>query len=136
MRKQIDASAARLMPGRFTRLTVDPERMPDLYRAADVFMHLSRDEAFGNVYLEAMACGLPIVAHDSSRTRWIVGDDEYLLDAESPAEIARRIEAAFNARRPIDGGCPEKAMKFAWHRIGSQYRDFLRRVVESPAPAP
>ena len=62
MRHQIDASAARRMPGRFTRLTVAPERMPALYRSADVFMHLSTDEAFGNVYLEAMACGLPVVA--------------------------------------------------------------------------
>src|SRR5664280_421499 len=94
LREEIDASGARLLPGRFTRLSVSPERMPSLYRSADVFLHLSHEEAFGNVFLEAMACGLPIVAHDSPRLRWIVGDDEYLLDTTDHIGVAKHIELA------------------------------------------
>jgi glycosyltransferase involved in cell wall biosynthesis len=132
MRRQIDESADRLMPGRFTRLTVAPERMPDLYRSADVFLHLAKEEAFGNVFLEAMACGLPIVAPDSARLRWIVGDDEHLIDAENPADIARKIEIADGAAPAGARKSPDKATKFAWPRIGSLYRDFLRKIVEAP----
>ena len=64
LRQAIDALATRLLPGRFTRLSLTPERMPALYRSADVFLHLCREEYFGNVFIEAMACGIPIVAHD------------------------------------------------------------------------
>jgi len=64
LRQASDELAARLMPGRFTRLSLTPERMPALYQSADVFLHLSKAESFGNVYIEAMACGLPIVGHE------------------------------------------------------------------------
>jgi glycosyltransferase involved in cell wall biosynthesis len=75
--------------------------MPALYRSADVFLHLSKEESFGNVFLEAMACGLPIVGHDSPRLRWIVGDDEFLLDTESLPEVASAIERARRSHWPL-----------------------------------
>jgi len=37
--------------------------MPDPCRAADGFLHVSTDEPFGIVYLEAMATELPVVAY-------------------------------------------------------------------------
>lgn len=37
------------------------DSLPDLYRAADVFVMPSTGEGFGIVYLEAMACGTPAV---------------------------------------------------------------------------
>lgn len=40
---------------------VDAEALPDLYRAADVFVMPSTGEGFGIAYLEAMACGTPAV---------------------------------------------------------------------------
>jgi glycosyltransferase involved in cell wall biosynthesis len=79
-----------------------------------------------------MACGLPIVAPDSARLRWIVGDDEHLIDAENPADIARQIEIADGAAPAGARKSPDKATKFAWPRIGSLYRDFLRKIVEAP----
>ena len=80
----IEAIAANSLPGRFTLLSVPSEKMPALYRSADVFLHLSKEEAFGNVFLEAMASGLPVVAHDSPRVRWIVGDNQFLVDSDRP----------------------------------------------------
>lgn len=46
---------------------VDPECMVDWYRHADVFVHVSLSEVFGNVVNEAMWCGIPIVAFDDHR---------------------------------------------------------------------
>jgi phosphatidylinositol alpha-1,6-mannosyltransferase len=40
---------------------VSAETLPDLYRAADVFVMPSTGEGFGIAYLEAMACGTPAV---------------------------------------------------------------------------
>ena len=78
LQRAVEATAARLMPDRFTLLSVPAHQMPSLYQSADVFLHLSKDKSFGNVFLEAMACGLPVVGHDSPRLRWIVGDNEFL----------------------------------------------------------
>jgi glycosyltransferase involved in cell wall biosynthesis len=129
MRDALDASAAQLLPGRYTRLSVASERMPALYRAADVFLHLSKEEAFGNVYLEAMACALPIVGHDSVRLRWIVGDHEFLTNTDDPAAVVRQIELARNAPPALREKRLQKAADFSWPKIGRSYREFLQEVV-------
>jgi glycosyltransferase involved in cell wall biosynthesis len=46
---------------RFVPFESDPARLADYYRAADVYLHAARVESFGNVLLEARACGTPIV---------------------------------------------------------------------------
>ena len=61
LRQEGDALAQQLMPGRYSRISLTAPEMPDLYRSADVFLHMSLLESFGNVFLEAMASGLPIV---------------------------------------------------------------------------
>ncbi len=60
-------------------LTSVPESAkPSLYNAADVFVSLSHtpEESFGITLLEAMACGLPVVATDWDGYREVVVDGE------------------------------------------------------------
>ena len=129
LRHALEAKAAKLLPGRFTLLSLPAEKMPTLYRSADVFLHLSKEEAFGNVYLEAMACGLPIVARDSARTRWIVGDDQFLSGPDEPTAIARQIVAARNARVVNPSGGVARAQSFSWTKIGTMYQEFLQELL-------
>jgi glycosyltransferase involved in cell wall biosynthesis len=131
MRDAIEAEADRKMPGRFTRLSVPPQQMPDLYRSADVFLHLSKDESFGNVYVEAMATGLPVVAHDSPRSRWIMGDDEFLTDTDDPDSVVRQIEFARDTSPAQSQKRVMKAGAFSWVKIAEKYRAFLQEVVGS-----
>jgi glycosyltransferase involved in cell wall biosynthesis len=135
LRHAVDTLAARLLPDRFTRLVVAPERMPDLYRSADVFLHLCKDESFGNVFLEAMACGLPIVGHDSDRVRWIVGNDEFLVDSDESAAISHQIERARDIGPSGRAQRVVKAAAFSWARIVGMYLKFLEEVVNTPAKA-
>ena len=129
LRQSLDELAARLLPGRFTRLSLRSEQMPALYQSADVFLHLSKEESFGNVFVEAMACGSPIVAHDSPRLRWIVGDGEYLVDTDDPANVALGLKRAQQAPESDRQGRVENAARFSWSKIGELYREFLTEVV-------
>jgi glycosyltransferase involved in cell wall biosynthesis len=129
LRSAISAAAAELLPGRFTLLSVAPERMPKLYQAADVFLQASKDEPFPLVFLEAMACGVPIVAHDMPRVRWFIGDDEFLADMGNPAAIAQGIERArsegsVGRQRRVD-----KAATYSWTRIAEMYRSFFQEII-------
>jgi glycosyltransferase involved in cell wall biosynthesis len=133
LRQVVDALAARLLPDRFTRLVVSPEQMPNLYRSADVFLHLCKDESFGNVFLEAMACGLPIVGHDSNRVRWIVGNDEFLVGDDETGTISRRIEIARDTGPSRRAQRVTKAAAFSWTRIVEMYLSFLEEVIKTPA---
>ena len=70
----------------------------DLARAlasADVFLNPSSTEAFGNVTLEAMASGLPVVAAESTGATNLVrhGDTGLLVDGTDPDEFAEALAA-------------------------------------------
>jgi len=131
LRQTIDAAAAKLLPNRFTRLSVAPENMAALYRSANVFLHLSKDEPSSLAFVEAMACGLPIVAHDSPRLRFIAGDDEFLMDTEDPIAVARQIESAREASPAQAEQRSMKAAAFSWTNIARMYREFLEEIVGS-----
>jgi glycosyltransferase involved in cell wall biosynthesis len=108
--------------------------MPDLYRSSDVFLHLSLEEAFGNVFIEALACGLPVVGHDTPRLRWIVGEEGFLADTQDGSALAGALAEAANAAPRGHEGRVARASMFSWTRVGGMYREFLHSVVaRSPA---
>jgi glycosyltransferase involved in cell wall biosynthesis len=42
--------------------TTDPNLVAKYYQAADIYLHAAKAETFPNTILEAMACGIPVVA--------------------------------------------------------------------------
>ena len=132
LRGEFDAAGERLMPGRVRRLVVPSDQMPDLYRSADVFLHTALFESFGNVYVEAMATGLPVVAHDSPVTRWILGDHPGLVDATDGAQVASAVTAALQGNRDLSDGLVKEAHeRFSWSTIAQRYRQFMGEVLDA-----
>ena len=131
LREKTLQRANELMPGRFTQLTAPAAQMPDLYRSADVFLHMTFAESFGNVYVEALACGLPVVGHDSARLRWIVGDLGYLVDTNDTEAVATAIARAAQSGPPDRTPHVARAAEFSWTQIGARYGAFLRQVAET-----
>jgi len=61
------------------------------YRAADVFVCLSRHEGFGAPVVEAMARGVPVVALRAAAVPETAGDAALVLDDDDPAVVAAAV---------------------------------------------
>ncbi len=130
-REAVKAAAISLMPGRFHLIKLSYEQMPDIYRAADVFMHMCQDEPFGMVYLESLSTGLPIVSHNQPVTKWILEDKAILVDTTDAAKVAQGIREALNSNS-VEKAQSRRSLaieRFSWQKIEQQYYEFFQAVV-------
>jgi glycosyltransferase involved in cell wall biosynthesis len=63
-------------------------KMPYFYRSADVFVHTSQSEVCSFVLLEAMACGVPIVASAIPTLMEIGGNSPLFFETGNPKDLA------------------------------------------------
>lgn len=110
---------------RFTHIAHVPHaEMPVYYRAADVFSLPSKEsEAFGLVYLEAMACNVPVVAPDDDNRRILIGGGGMLCQVENGNEYASALEKALSAK--WNNKPRTQAEKYSWETIVRQYEDIF-----------
>jgi glycosyltransferase involved in cell wall biosynthesis len=100
---------------------------------ADVFLLTSRYEGFGNVLIEAMACGVPVVATASAGTRDIVqhGVNGMLVEVHSPESVAAAIRAILESdgrRTAMSASARISAGRFAIDRVIARYDSMLERL--------
>ncbi len=112
--------AARLALG--DRVTVrrdEPfDAMPAIYGAMDLYVHPAPDEVFGLCLLEAMACAVPVLAHDSPRLRYVVGEGGRLTDVTRPGFLGREWPALVAARDALGRrGRRRVEQTFAWPAV-------------------
>ncbi len=70
----------------------DVKELAEYYSMADVFLNLSREETFGKVTAEALACGTPVVVFDSTANPELVGQGcGYIAKSENVADILKYI---------------------------------------------
>ena len=69
------------------------DKLIEYYSAADVFLNPSREETFGLVTAEAIACGTPAVVMDSTACPELIVDDGMGTVVEKEADAAAYIQA-------------------------------------------
>ncbi len=129
LRDQVDRLAAEVLPGRFMRATFRHEEMPDLYRSADVFLHTKIRESFGNVYIEALSCGTPIVAHDDEVTNWILGEHAKLVNTEKQAALTAAIMESLRAQKRGADAAGWARERYSWDVVAGKYVEFFADVL-------
>lgn len=99
------------------------EALVRAYASADVLVFPSRTDTFGNVMLEALACGVPVAGYPVPGPLDVLeGSDVGVLD-----EDLRR--AALSALEIPRERCRELALERSWARSAAQFRGNLRPVV-------
>lgn len=63
------------------------EHLPYLYSASEVFVYPSFYEGFGLPPIEAMSCGVPVIASNTTSIPEILGNSAYLIDPYNSYEI-------------------------------------------------
>jgi glycosyltransferase involved in cell wall biosynthesis len=102
---------------------VSENEKADHYRLADVFVMPSTGEGFGYVFLEAMACGIPVVGSsvDGGCDALLDGELGELVDPSDPDQITQAILKALEKPRMI----PDKLKNFSVE----QFRLRFQRLV-------
>lgn len=108
---------------------VDRETLRSLYRGAMALVYPSRFEGFGLPPLEAMACGIPVVATAGGAIREVVGDAAELVkvgDLEALRQAISTVLASQPRRRELVARGIERAGLFRWDNSARLMRDLLR----------
>ena len=105
---------------------VDESEKVDHFRLADAFVMPGRGEGFGIVYLEAMACGVPVVASslDASREAVLDGELGEVVDPSDAEDLKRGIRAALGRERNV----PERLEYFSFDRFKERWHAAIADV--------
>jgi len=119
--------------------TVEHERIPLLYNAADICVIASYHESFGLVALEALASGTPVVAPRVGGLSTIISDGEtgYLIDNRSVGDFTRHLERLLDddeLLQRMGHAARPSVMKYAWPLVAHQVLSIYEELATAQVP--
>jgi glycosyltransferase involved in cell wall biosynthesis len=121
----------RLLPDAIFTGYLTGEDLADAYASADLFVFPSTTDTFGNVVIEAQACGLPVIVSDVGGPRDLVqhGRDGFVTKALDVGELAEAVR-----RLAMDPALRERMGAAARARV--ETRDWSEAVEKFWAASP
>jgi glycosyltransferase involved in cell wall biosynthesis len=111
---------------------VDDEQLAGLYRQAWIYASPSTYEGFGLPYLEAMACGTPVVATENPGSVEVLEDGTYGLmpsDADFANAVVALLDDPLRREALVTAGF-RRAREFSLRRMIDAYEDVLFELAE------
>lgn len=111
---------------------VDDDDLPALYSDAALFLFPSLYEGFGLPILEAMACGVPVIASDNSSLPEVVGEAGMLLDAFDVDRWSggiHRLLLDMDERMMMVGQGARQVYDFTWDAAAKQLRTIYKQLL-------
>ncbi len=109
---------------------VSDEELEDWYARSDVFALFSRYEAFGLVFFEAMACGLPVLTHDVGANRELLTSGSVVVSSyhrsAAVAGLIRLVNDDAWRRKLGDEGREYALSKFSWPVVAKRYLELYQ----------
>ncbi len=132
--ERVRANASRLSCAErlhfFSRL--DEPTIRAVYHGASVFVFPTLAEGFGLPPLQALACGVPVIASDLPVTHEVLGDAAYYVDPYSVTDIADAlitVSSDASLREELAAAGPQRAAGFTWEETARRTLDVYRSVV-------
>lgn len=109
------------------------QQLPEAFNAADLLVLPSVAEAFGLVLVEAMACGLPVIATNGHGPAEIVADGSgWLVERDDERSLAFALLAAATdpAERQRRGECAlaHSRARFGWSRVAADIAALFAQI--------
>lgn len=105
---------------------VSDEELRALYSTCNLFVFPSFYEGFGLPLLEAISCGAPAIASNSSSLVEIVSDPDLLFDPHSTEDIAQCIHKVLtneSLRKKLSENALSHASQFTWESVAKKISD-------------
>lgn len=110
---------------------VEPEQLPEIYHAADVFVFPTLEDVWGLVVNEAMTFGLPVICskYAGCAPDLIIQDrNGWIVDPEDPEDFLQALRKAWDARNKKEGMARVAQESVARLTIPSMAEGFCRAV--------
>jgi glycosyltransferase involved in cell wall biosynthesis len=114
---------------------VTDRQLAALYRACELFVFPSLYEGAGLPVLEAMSCGAPVAASNTTSIPELLGDPAATFDPSDPAEIARSVTDVLETPGKLDAlreRSRRRVALYTWDRVANETIPAYERAMEAP----
>jgi len=108
------------------------EELASAYASADYFIYASISETFGQVYLEAMASGTPVIAAEGGQLKefFVNGEHGYLWEPDNIDSAEDAVRSAMKNRDYLSMKARQQALRHSWDSAGNQLNDIYYDAVK------
>jgi glycosyltransferase involved in cell wall biosynthesis len=105
-----------------------------MYASSDLFVFPSTTETFGNVILESLASGLPVITVDKGGVADLVENDKtgYVCESNNPDELAQRVTSLLeDAKKRSSFGEAGRAYAktYSWEAINTELLQHYQELI-------